>query len=143
MLAKRLIGALLVLIALLSFWAWAKGLRVTPSTYYWRKVEVGKKVKMPVPLEISNQSDGERRYRLKVVPSNVFVSRLVSFSENNFTILPRKTKKVDVYLELPKEEVSFGNGFEFYIEVKEEAKRGERFALTCYPKIVVKTKKSF
>jgi len=141
---KKFIGALLILTALLSFCVWAKGLSVKPSTYFWRKVAVGKKVKMPIPLEIHNQSNSQRNYEVKVSSNNLpNVNNFITFSENQFAIPAGKIKKVEVYLEFPKKEIYLSKNFEFYLEVREVAKKGERFALACYPRILVKTQDTF
>jgi hypothetical protein len=140
---KKFIGALLILTALLSFCAWAKGLSVKPSTYFWRKVAVGKKVKMPIPLEIHNQSNSQRDYEVKVSLNNLPNVNFITFSENQFAISPGKIKIVEVYLEFPKKEIYLGKNFEFYLEIREMVKKGERFALACYPRILVKTQDTF
>lgn len=131
----------------------AKELRVGPASFDWSGVETGKRIPMPAAITIQNKSDQTRYYHLQArTPAEIRLkvkngfepipdTQWISFEEVMVQVPPGGTKKVKMYLFIPKGE-KFKKPWMFYVEVKEEISRygylkgkPEFFALAGYLKI--------
>lgn len=138
----------------------AKGLKVSPSSYHWKGVELGEESRMPVSITIINDSDHTRYYHLRTrVPAEIGASvekntdvlpdaEWVSFDNVMVEVPARGSKEVHLFIKIPREAGNFNKVWMFYVEVKEEISRygylrgkPDIFALACYPKVYVMTKK--
>ncbi len=128
-----------------------KGLSVSPSSYVWPDVVVGKEVRCPANIRIKNDSKDARSYTLRIVQSselNVEVAqgfkelpsrRWISFERKRVTVNPGEWVEVGMFIDVPVEEKNFNQKWDFFVEVKEYTSGGEMFALATYSRFYVVT----
>ena len=134
--------------------SYAKGLKVSPSSYTWNNVKVGATTEFPVALEINNNSGEVRSYTLSVVkPAKLNAEtaegfkdlpsgRWISFERKQVAVGPGEWAKVKMFIRIPRKKEHFGRKWDFFVEVKEYTTPGaEMFALACYPRFYVCTEK--
>ena len=134
--------------------AYGKGLSVSPASYRWDNVEVGKLTKCPASIMVKNNSDSVRSYTLRTVrpedinikPKKGFKSLpskdWVSFGRKRITVGPGEWKQVKLFIEIPEKKGNYNKKWEFYLEVKEYPARGQMFALAGYSSFFLITERS-
>lgn len=74
-------------------------------------------------------------YRYKEIPE----PKWVSFEKNEITIEANEKKKVNLYINIPKEEKNYNQRWEVTIEVKSKPVKNNIFVLAIYPRFQIET----
>ena len=145
-----IMGIVLCGLALLGV-AYGKGLSVSPSSYRWDNVEIGKVAECPACIMVKNDSDSVRSYTLRAVkPEDIDIklkegfklvpsTNWVSFERKRITVGPGEWKQVKLFIEIPEKRENYNKKWEFYLEIKEYPARGQMFALACYSRFFLLT----
>ncbi|MBU0630272.1 MAG: hypothetical protein KKC80_05070 [Candidatus Margulisbacteria bacterium] len=126
---------------------WAKGLEASPAVFHWRVKTLGKLVKLPLPIKVTNHSRLRRTYQVsfrsaheigaKDEPGYKPIRRKewLSASVSEFILNPGQSGGPAIFALIPDQPENYGGKWLVYLQIKERPPGGDQFALACYTKI--------